>query len=114
MEHLTGSDSDKPVRKRKRKNRRHTDEFKEEKSHPNDTSDKKLTKNQKRKLKKKRRKEKQKNEDKSVTFSFLPSEDNQISAETTSYKEIEDKIVDLSNFFDAVWDVYKLQGKNPT
>ncbi|VDI18321.1 ubiquitin carboxyl-terminal hydrolase 40 [Mytilus galloprovincialis] len=105
----SSSDSDKPVRKRKRKNRRHTDEFKEEKSHQNDTSDKKLTKNQKRKLKKKRRKEKQKNEDKSVTFSFLPSEDNQISAETTSYKEIEDKVVDLSNFFDAVWDVYKLQ-----
>ncbi|XP_063411574.1 uncharacterized protein LOC134694485 isoform X2 [Mytilus trossulus] len=105
----SSSDSEKPARKRKRKNRRHTEKCKKEKSHEYDTSDIKLTKNQKRKLKKKRRKEKQKNVDKSVTFSFIPSEDNQISAKTTSNNEIQDKVGDLSNFFDAVWDVYKLQ-----
>ncbi|XP_052099312.1 uncharacterized protein LOC127733901 [Mytilus californianus] len=103
--------SEKPVRKRSRKNKRHTEKCDEEKCHQYDTSDKKLTKNQRRKLKKKRRKDKQKNEDKSVTFSFIPSEDNQNSAETTSNNEIQNNVADLSNFLDAVWDVYKLQDR---
>ena len=101
-----------PKRKRKRQNRRHKDILECTGEREVKIVDKTLTKNQKRKLKKKRQKEKRKKEDQSVTFSFSATgtKDEQNNVETDNIEVLRD-MDDLKNFFDAVWDVYQLQGE---
>lgn len=95
---------EKPRRKRRRK-KENSDQSVHDRQAECSKPEDKLTKNQKRKLKKKRRKEKQKSE--AVAFTFVPKEKPESKMVTS---DVEKMAHDLINFFDAVWDVFKLQG----
>ena len=99
-----------PKKKRKRKSRRYKDKLECTDEREVKIVDKALTKNQKRKLKKKRQKEKRKKEDQGVTFSFSATKDEQNDVEADNI-EVLRNMDDLKKFFDAVWDVYQLQGE---